>query len=100
MDVTSFRSPKLFQRKACFALHYYSNYYVNGRLFVFIKDTNANVISAPVPFWNEEVNQGKWHKIKILLEHNSGFNQVSHLFFKVSFQFDLYREKKETEQLF
>ena len=47
---------------------------------MFIKSTRANK-SQILPFWSEKVNTGKWQKIKILLYHESGFNQVS-LFFK------------------
>lgn len=78
-DITSLKSPNIFQCKACFTFQYYSNdYFKKGRLFVFIKATSANK-SQPLPFWSEEVKKGKWHKIKILLDHESGFNQVSRL---------------------
>ena len=83
-DLTTFRSPKSFQHKACFVLQYYSSY-VNSRLFVFIRDTTVNN-SAPLPFWSKQVvNKAKWQKTKILLDHKSGFNQVSHVFLKFHF---------------
>ena len=48
---------------------------------MFIKSTRANK-NQILPFWSEKVNTGKLQKIKILLYHESGFNQVSCLFFK------------------
>ena len=86
-DITSLKSPNIFQRKGCFTFQYYSNYYKKGRLFVFIKATSASKRQA-LPFWSEVVKNGKWHKIDIFLDHESGFNQASRLL-KVLFRLNL-----------
>ena len=83
-DSTTLRSPKIFLRNACFTFQYFVrstifSYYSDGRVFVFARDASNGQL---LPLWHKHVyyDRGKWYTIMILLDHESGFDQVSRLY--------------------
>ena len=82
---STLRSPNIYEHSACFTFQYYETsigYYGYSRLSVSIRITNNHQL---LPLWIKNIREerGKWRKIKILLAHQSGFNQVNRLFVNI-----------------
>ena len=76
LPISTLTSPKIFYRKACFTFQYFTSYYEKARVFVFIRDINDGHL---LPFWYKMIVHGgrEWQTMKILLDYESGFDQVS-----------------------
>ncbi|CAB4007610.1 Hypothetical predicted protein, partial [Paramuricea clavata] len=75
---STLRSPEIFQRKACFSFQYFvssDSYRKDIRLLVFVRNASDSEL---LPFRIENVyyEQGRWHIINILLDHESAFDRV------------------------
>ena len=75
-------SPEIFQRKACFTFQYFvssDSDRRDSRVLVFVRNASNSEL---LPFRVENVyyKRGRWHTINILLDHESGFDRVSHVF--------------------
>ena len=86
------RSPEIFQRKACFTFQYFVSFDSkskdsSARVRVFIRNASNSEL---LPFRIEKVyyKRGSWHTIKILLDYESGFDRVSHVFVEILFESD------------
>ena len=86
--LSALRSPFIYEHNACFTFQYYETsigYYSDSRVSVFIRIANNSQL---LPLWTKDIHEerGKWRTIKILLAHQSGFNQVNRLFVNILFE--------------
>ncbi|CAB4032270.1 MAM and LDL-receptor class A domain-containing 1-like isoform X4, partial [Paramuricea clavata] len=75
--LSALRSPIIYEHNACFTFQYYETsigYYSDSRVSVFIRIANNSQL---LPSWTKDIHEerGEWRTIKILLAHQSGFNQ-------------------------